>query len=81
MTTEAILRFGELLRPKEAAELLKVSQTQLGDFRRDGLLRPGIHYIVSTPRTIRYQKDALLHWFMHRNESGVHDNWILERSK
>jgi hypothetical protein len=78
---ETLLKFGELLRPKEAADLIKVSPTQLGDFRREGLLRPGIHYIQHTSRTIRYQKDALLHWFLHRNEPGVHDDWVLGRSR
>jgi hypothetical protein len=74
-------KFGDLLRPSEAAELLRVSTKYLSNLRQSEQLTEEIHYIQYSPGMFRYFSDALLHWAATRKQPELHREWILERSK
>jgi hypothetical protein len=74
-------KYGDLLRPAEAAELLRVTPKYLGTLRQSGQLTEEIHYIQYSPGMFRYFSDSLLHWATTRKQPELHREWILERSK
>ena len=71
----------QLLRPAAAAEMQAISTAYLGQLRRDGLLKEGIHYREIAPSRFRYYAEAIDHFFAHRTEPEEHERWIRQQFK
>jgi hypothetical protein len=72
-------KFGQLLRPIEAAESVALSLSYLARLRHRGDLTEGVHYVRYGLRTYRYFSESLFNWALHRAEPAEHQQWIKEK--
>jgi hypothetical protein len=70
-----------LLRPAAAAEMQAISIAYLGQLRRDGLLKEGIHYREIAPNRFRYYAEAIDNFFENRTDPKEHERWIQRLAK
>lgn len=71
--------FGDLLRPKEAADLVALSCTSLARARSSGKFVEGIHYCRYASGEYRYFSDSLYHWAITQQSPEEHQQWIKGR--
>jgi hypothetical protein len=77
---------GEMLTNREAAEICKLSIGTLNNYRtskrfKDECLLENIHWFKFGARSIRWHRDVLEHWVLHRANLGEHRKWITERAR
>jgi predicted site-specific integrase-resolvase len=72
--------FVELLKAKQAAEIVGCRPATLTVYRRKGKLIEEIHYIRRSPTVVRYCKEELCHWARYGHIPGEHEAWLKARA-
>ncbi|MBF2029222.1 MAG: hypothetical protein IGS48_21090 [Oscillatoriales cyanobacterium C42_A2020_001] len=62
-----------LINKQEAAKLLSISPCTLNQWRRDGKLIEGIHFVRFNSRNVRYIQESIQNLFLNLDDPKAHE--------
>lgn len=70
----------EIISRKECAHMLNIQVGTLDLWRREFML-DGLHYNQYSGRAVKYYRQPVYHWFVHRKRPDVHLDWLIRQAR